>query len=673
VLCASDPDQKAKGELRMSIGTAPAIVEAAPPSTILRDAEESAIIAVWNEGKRHNKEFGRLCYAYGEKYGAQGSAGNGLAQFLRKSNINEGIAYYWINEFKASTGLGIPCPDCTETFPSKTKLKKHQHKVHPESPIATESVQIETSDAEVQEPSTPIYAIKNDRLTAVGRKLLQEAGLVTAEERDEKELKAVVHRLESITHAAQQIANRPQDKELPSYATAVALCKQLGDVIEPAAKPEQTQTIVELKEGMLIRWNGVVYEVGEEKELAIEVSSGIDDDADPDAGRDTLTITAMETFIAPKPGVEPVDSPINYVPNFLSKKESSDLFTACEGLTFKRKTTRGGIARHATVAFSSVVDNHQKTTSLDDAPEVIKRLAARLSDHAQTDINYLAVVRYSDGDDYFDWHQHEGDKELRDQRVFIVSCGAERPFSVRPVGGRRTDITATQGSLIVLPHEFNTTYEHAVLKSKECGVRYAVNAKHIPVAKVEPTPVAPPMKKINCDLLDDVSAGDTLTIAHWKPENVENPVRAVKVTSTRRDKHSGGPIIFAKDDIARYRFTHGYCSGWYITAVEPKTTKATRKCVTEGCENLAIAKNDYPLCESCAVRVIAKSEKNRARKLAGPRIHNGLCGSEAYGPRAEDVTCKRCLAIAKRQAKEPDFLPAWMKRLSEPAVEGGVR
>jgi hypothetical protein len=97
--------------------------------------------------------------------------------------------------------------------------------------------------------------------------------------------------------------------------------------------------------------------------------------------------------------------------------------------------------------------------------------------------------------------------------------------------------------------------------------------------------------------------------------------------------------------------------------VEPaktQTTKATktkgRKCVTDGCEN-----PPYRF----------EFEKRRQRKLHPP-VHNGLCGVEAFGQ--GDVTCKRCLAIAKRQEKDPDFFPAWMKKLSEPTVEqGGAR
>jgi hypothetical protein len=59
-------------------------------------------------------DFGKACYELRKAYGAQGSrTGKGLAQLLRKLGIKEGKAYYWIAEYKASVGQGIPCPSCT--------------------------------------------------------------------------------------------------------------------------------------------------------------------------------------------------------------------------------------------------------------------------------------------------------------------------------------------------------------------------------------------------------------------------------------------------------------------------------------------------------------------------------------------------------------------------------
>jgi hypothetical protein len=147
------------------IGIAPA---AGDSIDILRGIEESAILAAYQQSEKHGIEFGRLCFEYGEKYGAQGSAGDGLAQFLRKSGIKEGRAYYWIAEYKASVGQGIPCEHCSETFPSKTKLKKHLNKAHPETqpyralaPKA-KSIELPTETTEPSEVPAPKMADETD-------------------------------------------------------------------------------------------------------------------------------------------------------------------------------------------------------------------------------------------------------------------------------------------------------------------------------------------------------------------------------------------------------------------------------------------------------------------------------------------------------------------------------
>jgi hypothetical protein len=135
------------------MSTATALAPATPTP------EEQAILAAYQKTKRHGLEFGRLCYDYGQKYGAQGSANNGLAQFLRKSNINEGTAYYWIAKHKASIGEGIPCPSCTETFPSKSQLKKHQRKAHA---VPTAPRDIYAQVAPTPQMPTAVPAVKDD-------------------------------------------------------------------------------------------------------------------------------------------------------------------------------------------------------------------------------------------------------------------------------------------------------------------------------------------------------------------------------------------------------------------------------------------------------------------------------------------------------------------------------
>ena len=175
-------------------------------------------------------------------------------------------------------------------------------------------------------------------------------------------------------------------------------------------------------------------------------------------------------------------SKLIYVPQFLSEEEAQKLFETGVTLPFKRKTVMfGKLARHASYEFTTFpsAENHRP---LSGAPAAILHLRDRLSEYAGRDVNNLSVVRYETGD-YFDWHQHRADKvrnedgTKRDATVYIVSTGVVRPFSVRPVGGKREDILAEHGSLIVLPASFNRTHEHSVPKVKATGVRIAVNAQ----------------------------------------------------------------------------------------------------------------------------------------------------------------------------------------------------
>jgi hypothetical protein len=137
---------------------------------------------------------------------------------------------------------------------------------------------------------------------------------------------------------------------------------------------------------------------------------------------------------------------VTVVTSFMTESEATDLFNQCNTLRFIRKQQRGGKARHATFAFTSAHDTRANKAGavldLTTAPTAITRLAKRLTTRTGKDINYLAVVRYENGSDYFNWHQHESDKDGRDMSVYIVSIGAERALSIRPVGGKRQDILA---------------------------------------------------------------------------------------------------------------------------------------------------------------------------------------------------------------------------------------
>ena len=192
-----------------------------------------------------------------------------------------------------------------------------------------------------------------------------------------------------------------------------------------------------------------------------------------------------------------------YIPHFLTLEEHDDLFATCAGLPFVRhKMFIDGVfvghRRFSVMMFTELIGAArgfpEDIVSLKDAPPAILHLAAKLTDYAKKPINYLSVMRYEDGRDGIDWHQHAEDKVPpgKDMSVYIVSTGVERDLAIREgttigrtfvpkEGGEITRIRAEQGSLIVLPSEYNNTHGHAVPKSQvKMGVRYAVNAKHVP-------------------------------------------------------------------------------------------------------------------------------------------------------------------------------------------------
>ncbi|MGB6776922.1 MAG: C2H2-type zinc finger protein [Terriglobales bacterium] len=60
-----------------------------------------------------------------------------LSNLLDKLSIARSTAYFWIEKYEISIGVkklpAIPCEHCEQTFPSKTQLKKHVRREHPET------------------------------------------------------------------------------------------------------------------------------------------------------------------------------------------------------------------------------------------------------------------------------------------------------------------------------------------------------------------------------------------------------------------------------------------------------------------------------------------------------------------------------------------------------------
>jgi uncharacterized Zn-finger protein len=128
--------------------------------------------------------------------------------------------------------------------------------------------------------------------------------------------------------------------------------------------------------------------------------------------------------------------------------------------------------------------------ALDTAPTEVTQLAAMLSAFAGKPINILSFLAYMNERDYMGFHQHREDHIRLDQSVWVVSLGAVRAVTLRPIGctDRRKyeTIYPAHGSLYILPSMYNTTHEHEVSRSKTpCRIRVGINCKSIPAPPLD--------------------------------------------------------------------------------------------------------------------------------------------------------------------------------------------
>ena len=192
---------------------------------------------------------------------------------------------------------------------------------------------------------------------------------------------------------------------------------------------------------------------------------------------------------------------IPYIPDFYTQQEADELFEFIKAQPFVRppnprnKTYRlkrlsfpgyspPQSSRRAGRLFKSP-SNYDVSRSVAEAPELYRKFAAKLSEYAGKEINYLSTMGYLT-DDHMDFHQHEEDKGREDQTVWVLSLGAVHPVAVRPKGVKDKSqweiIHPAHGSLYILPSEYNRTHEHAVLEGNDHsygGLRLAINTKHI--------------------------------------------------------------------------------------------------------------------------------------------------------------------------------------------------
>jgi hypothetical protein len=229
--------------------------------------------------------------------------------------------------------------------------------------------------------------------------------------------------------------------------------------------------------------------------------------------------------------------------DFWREQDADDLFEFAKALPRKREDSEymgkiNGKKRIIGIGSWSISANKRglrdgvvnpRSHNLENAPPLVRDLAARLTNlNGRSEINYLSFIAYENEGDHINWHQHNEDR-CRDATVFIVSLGETRTFGLRrvcakhriggkgctkncgesclisgkllcrsckarrkarkecPVCSRKPILLQPEhGSVIVLPHSYNMTHEHAVLGKQDKygdkrpkGLRISINTKYV--------------------------------------------------------------------------------------------------------------------------------------------------------------------------------------------------
>ena len=171
-----------------------------------------------------------------------------------------------------------------------------------------------------------------------------------------------------------------------------------------------------------------------------------------------------------------LDSPIDYVPNFLSKSEADWLFAQSQKLTWQQnQITMLGKVLPVPRLESSYGDagcNYLYSGSVLLTPLPWVDSLAWLKDkiERQTQFRYHLAVgnRYRTGQDSISWHADDEKSMGQNPAISSVSLGATRRFSLKPKqGGSVQPFDLEHGSLLLMKPGCQSTHLHQVPKSRK--------------------------------------------------------------------------------------------------------------------------------------------------------------------------------------------------------------
>jgi alkylated DNA repair dioxygenase AlkB len=161
---------------------------------------------------------------------------------------------------------------------------------------------------------------------------------------------------------------------------------------------------------------------------------------------------------------------VEHVPNWLSGSRQ----------VFSELLDASGWAQRDRWMFDQAVIEPRLTAEfpdLGDAPPILRKVAATLSNHYSVEYTAAWLNLYRDNHDSTSWHGDTGARRRPHAIVPVLSLGAPRKFLLRPRGGgRSTPVTPSGGDLIVMGGRCQRDWQHCVPKqARPLGARISVN------------------------------------------------------------------------------------------------------------------------------------------------------------------------------------------------------
>jgi alkylated DNA repair dioxygenase AlkB len=105
-------------------------------------------------------------------------------------------------------------------------------------------------------------------------------------------------------------------------------------------------------------------------------------------------------------------------------------------------------------------------------------IRAALSERQHLEFGAIGCNYYRGGNDSVASHRDQELRHLDDTIVAIVTCGARRPFLIRPRGGGQSlDVRPGSGDLMVMGGACQRDWEHGVPKVAACGPRISISLR----------------------------------------------------------------------------------------------------------------------------------------------------------------------------------------------------